>query len=114
MVEDKNKDYKSLRKVFGKQADLKSLAETCVCFANAQGGEIIIGIEDKESEPPSKQKIDQEAANKVIKQLRDLTDGVGIVNQDIIKHKNGFIPEIPDQANDDIRFVSLRIDRRRQ
>ncbi|WP_167598703.1 ATP-binding protein [Leeuwenhoekiella sp. ZYFB001] len=89
MVEDKNKDYKSLRKVFGKQADLKSLAETCVCFANAQGGEIIIGIEDKESEPPSKQKIDQEAANKVIKQLRDLTDGVGIVNQDIIKHKNG-------------------------
>ena len=28
-------------------------------------------------------------ANKVIKQLRDLTDGVGIVNQDIIKHKNG-------------------------
>ena len=36
-VEDKNKEYKSLRKAVGKQADLKSLAETCVCFANAQG-----------------------------------------------------------------------------
>lgn len=89
MVEDKNKDYKSIRKAFGKQADLKSLAETCVCFANAQGGEIIIGIEDKESEPPKSQRIEKEAANKVIKQLRDLTDGVGIVNQDIIKHDNG-------------------------
>lgn len=89
MVEDKNKDYKSLRKVIGRQADLKSLAETCVCFANAQGGEIIVGIEDKKSDPPLKQKIDVEAVNLVIKRLRDLTDGVGIVNQDIIKHNNG-------------------------
>lgn len=46
MIEDKNIEYKSLRKVVGKTADLKKLAETCVCFANAQGGEIIIGIED--------------------------------------------------------------------
>jgi len=89
MVEDKNKDYKSIRKVFGPKSDLKSLAETCVCFANAQGGEIIIGIEDKESEPPKNQRIDIVAINKVIKQLRDLTDGVGIVNQDIVKHNNG-------------------------
>jgi ATP-dependent DNA helicase RecG len=89
MVEDKNRDYKSVRKVFGKQADLKSLSETCVCFANAQGGEIIIGIEDKESNPPPKQKIDVLAVNTVIKRLRDLTDGVGIVNQDIIEHYNG-------------------------
>jgi len=51
-VEDKNKDYKSIRKAIGKQADVKSLAETCVCFANAQGGELIIGIEDNENEPP--------------------------------------------------------------
>jgi ATP-dependent DNA helicase RecG len=56
MVEDKNKDYKSLRKVTGKTADLKGLPETCVCFANAQGGEIIIGIEDKESAPSASQK----------------------------------------------------------
>jgi ATP-dependent DNA helicase RecG len=89
MVEDKNRDYKSARKVFGKQADLKSLSETCVCFANAQGGEIIIGIEDRKSEPPPKQKIEAEPVNLVVKRLRDLTDGVGIVNQEIIQHNNG-------------------------
>ncbi len=89
MVEDKNKDYKSLRKVTGKTADLKSLAETCVCFANAQGGEIIIGFEDKESTPAASQKIDQTVVNDVVKKLRGLTDGVGIVNPEIITHDNG-------------------------
>jgi hypothetical protein len=29
-TESQNRDYKSLRKAIGKQADLKSLAETCV------------------------------------------------------------------------------------
>ncbi len=89
MTEDKNRDYKSLRKVTGKSADLKKLAETCVCFANAQGGEIIIGIEDKESTPPAKQKVDQDIVNDVVKKLRGLTDGVGIVNPEIITYENG-------------------------
>ena len=89
MVEDKNRDYKSLRKVTGKTADLKSLAETCVCFANAQGGEIIIGFENKESTPPASQKIDPTVVNDVVKKLRGLTDGVGIVNPEIITHDNG-------------------------
>jgi ATP-dependent DNA helicase RecG len=35
MIEDKNKDYKSLRKVTGRSVDFRKLAETCVCFANA-------------------------------------------------------------------------------
>lgn len=89
MIEDKNRDYKSLRKALGKQADLRSLAETCVCFANAQGGEIVIGIEDKQSEPPSLQKVNITEVNEVIKKLRSLTDGVGIVDQEIIQHENG-------------------------
>lgn len=89
MIEDKNKDYKSLRKVVGKSADLKKLAETCVCFANAQGGEIIIGIEDKDIEPPQNQTINQEDVNKTARTIRSLTDGVGIVNPEIITHKNG-------------------------
>lgn len=88
-VEDKNRDYKSLRKAIGKQADLKSLAETCVCFANAQGGELIIGIEDKASEPPQNQHIAIEEMNDVIKKLRSLTDGVGLVNPEIKRHDNG-------------------------
>lgn len=88
-VEDKNKDYKSLKKAIGKQADLKSLAETCVCFANAQGGELIIGIEDKDKTPPENQKVKVEDMNNVVKQLRSLTDGVGLVNPEILKHENG-------------------------
>ncbi|MGD9929557.1 MAG: ATP-binding protein [Mangrovibacterium sp.] len=89
MIEDKNRDFKSLRKVIGKTADLKKLAETCVCFANAQGGEIIIGIEDKEDAPPQNQKVDQEAVNEVARKLRGLTDGVGIACSDILTHENG-------------------------
>ncbi len=89
MVEDKNRDYKSLRKVIGKSADLKKLAETCVCFANAQGGEIIIGIEDKETAPPVDQTINQETVNDIARKLRSLTDGVGIACSDINTHENG-------------------------
>lgn len=88
-VEDKNRDYKSLRKAIGSKANHRDLSETCVCFANAQGGEIIIGIEDKESDPPASQKIKQEDINALLKSLRSLTDGVGIVHNEIITHKNG-------------------------
>lgn len=89
MIEDKNKEYKSLRKVIGRSADFKKLAETCVCLANAQGGEIIIGIEDKESFPPEGQKIEPKILNNTVKKLRSLTDGVGIVNPEILTHENG-------------------------
>jgi len=88
-IEDQNTEYKSIRKAIGKQADLKSLAEVCVAFANAQGGSLIIGIENKESDPPLNQKIDIAEMNEVVKKLRGLTDGVGIVNPEIIKHSNG-------------------------
>lgn len=88
-VEDKNRDYKSLRKAIGSKANHKDLAETCVCFANAQGGEIIIGIEDKNDVPPPEQRINQEDINALLKSLRSLTDGVGIVNQETVRHENG-------------------------
>lgn len=88
-IEDQNKDYKSLKKAIGNKANHKDLADTCVCFANAQGGDIIIGIEDKNDSPPSLQKINQEDINALIKSLRSLTDGVGIVYNEIITHKNG-------------------------
>ncbi|TQD38521.1 ATP-binding protein [Haloflavibacter putidus] len=87
--EDKNREYKSIKKVFGKSADLKSLAETCVCLANAQGGQIFIGVEDKTLNPPESQKIDVQDINKALKRLRDLTDGVGIVNQETVIAENG-------------------------
>ncbi|MBZ0243333.1 MAG: putative DNA binding domain-containing protein, partial [Bacteroidales bacterium] len=89
MIEDKDTDYKSLRKVTGKTADLKKLAENCVCFANAQGGRIIIGIEDEGSAPPPSQSVNIEDVNKLVKTLRSLTDGVGIANPEILEHDSG-------------------------
>ncbi len=88
-TEDGNIEYKSLKKVIGKSADLKSLSETCVSFANAQGGLIVVGIEDEEKLPDSKQKIKIEDVNNVITRLRDLTDSVALANPEIIDALNG-------------------------
>lgn len=88
-TEDGNIEYKSLKKVIEKSADLKSLSETCVSFANAQGGLIVVGIEDEEKLPDSKQKIKIEDVNNVITRLRDLTDSVALANPEIIDALNG-------------------------
>ncbi|KAI9549337.1 hypothetical protein GHT06_003703 [Daphnia sinensis] len=57
MEENKNIDKKSLKFLNGKNTDWNELAKDCVCFANAQGGFIYIGIEDKAILPSEKQKI---------------------------------------------------------
>lgn len=87
--ESSNLDFKSLRKAIGQKSDVESLAETCVCFANAQGGNLVIGVENKDSLPPVNQRIDINEMNKVVSRLRSLTDGVGLVNPEIVKHQNG-------------------------
>jgi len=89
MSESNVLDYKSLKKVLGKSADLPDLAKTCVCFANAQGGKIIVGIEDKNKEPLPDQKISMEDVNHVITRLRSLTYSVGLANPEILIHSNG-------------------------
>lgn len=87
--ENSTTEYKSLKKVDGKSADLKDLAKTCVCMANAQGGYLVIGIEDKTKVPPGEQKIDDKLINTVIKKLRSFTDSVGLVNPETYVHENG-------------------------
>ncbi len=82
-------EYKSFKKVLGKSSDLKDLAKTCVCMANAQGGYLIVGIEDKDKLPPEEQKIKQNDVNTTIKKLRSFTDSVGLVNPEIATHENG-------------------------
>lgn len=87
--ENSQTEYKSLKKVVGKSTDIKDLAKTCVCLANAQGGYLIIGIEDKDKLPPSDQKIDENDVNDLIKKLRAHTDSVGLANPVIYTHENG-------------------------
>jgi len=82
-------EYKSLKKITSGDGGIKDLASTCVCMANAQGGTIYIGIENKEKLPPSDQIITTELANKTITKLRSLCYNVGLTLQDIETHTNG-------------------------
>ena len=82
-------EKKSYRKAFGKTADLDDLAKTCVCLANAKGGFLIIGVEDKEELPPATQRIEQAAANKLLRSLTDRSLNVGLANPIIETAING-------------------------
>jgi len=50
-------DKKSLRIVTGSSANWKELAKDCIAFANAEGGRLLIGIENDEDMPPAGQSI---------------------------------------------------------
>lgn len=79
MEENKNIDKKSLKFLIGKNTDWNELAKDCVCFANAQGGFIHIGIEDKATHPPEKQKIsDRNLPDIIQKNIAHRTVNVGI------------------------------------
>lgn len=46
MLENQQYDNKSLSFLKGKNTDWDELAKAAVCFANASGSKILIGIED--------------------------------------------------------------------
>ncbi len=77
MHETQHIEKKSLRVVVGATSDFDELAKDCVCFANARGGIILIGIEDNESLPPPNQKIDTTLPDKIRKRISELTINVG-------------------------------------
>ncbi len=79
MEENKNIDKKSLKFLKGKNTDWDELAKDCVCFANALGGWIYIGIDDKDSAPPEAQKIqDRNLPDIIQKNIAQRTINVGI------------------------------------
>lgn len=82
-------EKKSLRKAFGKTADLDDLAKTCVCLANAQGGFLHIGIENKDELPPAGQRITQEEANQLLRSLTDRAQNVGLAAPHLKTAVNG-------------------------
>jgi len=75
-TENQNIDRKSLRTIIGKTADWDALARDCVCFANGQGGRLLLGIEDKETMPPAGQKIPADLIDRVRKRIGELTVNV--------------------------------------
>lgn len=69
-------DQKSLRVILGKNPAFPELAKDVVCFSNAAGGVLAIGIEDGEFEAPVSQRISLDLMNKVARRIRDLTVNV--------------------------------------
>lgn len=79
MEENKKIDKKSLKFLKGKLTDWDELAKDCVCFANAMGGFIFIGIEDKENLPSENQTItDRNLPDVIQKSVAQRTINVGI------------------------------------
>ncbi len=78
MREYQHLDKKSLRLINQENPDWDELAKDCVCFANAQGGKIIIGVEDDVDEPPFEQTIENHLPGKVQQQIEYRTINVGI------------------------------------
>ena len=89
-------EKKSLKIVVGKTADWTELAKDSVCFANARGGIIYIGIEDDDDLPPKEQIIDLELPHKIRKRLSELTVNVAT------------IPEIATADNGG-QYITLKI-----
>ena len=87
-LEGQISDNKSLRKVTGKTADFPELAKDCVAFANAQGGRLLVGIEDKAKLPPDEQRIKPELLDTLRKRIAELTINV-VVLPSIIQAENG-------------------------
>jgi len=78
-MENEIYEKKSLNVISGKSPDWNQLAKDCVCFANAKGGKILIGIEDKEDFPPVDQVVRDDLVNNTRKRISDLTINVGII-----------------------------------
>lgn len=81
MKENSLRDKKSLRTLTKANPDWDELAKDCVCFANAQGGSIFFGIEDDENLPPDGQKIPENLAAKLQKQIQGRTINVSVIPQ---------------------------------
>ncbi len=71
-------DRKSLRTVTGRTADFPEMAKDCVCFANSSGGQLMIGIENDATEPPSDQRIPAILLDRVRKRIGELTVNVDV------------------------------------
>jgi ATP-dependent DNA helicase RecG len=88
-AESINIEYKSIKKIRSGDKGFKELATTCVSLANAQGGEIFIGFDDKTKLPPINQMIKDEEINSSVTKLRSLCFNVALTGSDIFIHSNG-------------------------
>ncbi|GHT01949.1 ATP-dependent DNA helicase [Bacteroidia bacterium] len=89
IVETQNTEYKSILKIRSGDKGFKDLAVTCVSLANAQGGKIFIGFDDKKKYPTENQIIEPKEINDSITKLRSLCFNVALVGSEILTYSNG-------------------------
>ncbi len=93
-LEDENIDHKSLRKIVGTTAAWKEIAADCVCFANAAGGRLLIGIEDGQAMPPDTQTIDEALLGQLRKRIGELTVNVQVAPRIVTADNRGQFIEL--------------------
>jgi ATP-dependent DNA helicase RecG len=82
-------DKKSLMVLTKAKPDWDALACDCVAFANAQGGSLLIGIEDDEELPPPEQRIDDALVEGLQKRIPQLTVNVAVVAEKTAAENGG-------------------------
>ena len=88
-TENQKIDYKSIRKIHTGDKGFKELAISCVAFANAQGGVLYIGIEDKSLIPLAGQTVTEKEINDTVSRLHSLCFNVSMSSSGLLKHENG-------------------------
>ncbi len=88
LCENQKLDFKSLRKIETDKG-IKDLAVSCVSFANADGGELYIGFEDKTKAPQPNQRISEETLNEAVKKLKSNCYNVALQSSGVLKDESG-------------------------
>jgi ATP-dependent DNA helicase RecG len=87
-------DRKSLRLFTARRVDWDEMALDCVAFANANGGRILVGIEDNAEEPPEGQVIPEALGEQVQKRMAERTVNVQLVSRLQVAGNGGQVLEI--------------------
>lgn len=88
-IENQNNEYKGIQKIRTGDKGFRDLAVTCVSLANAQGGEIYIGVDNKTLRVGDQQVITQDEQNDAVSKLRSLCFGVALTSSGIMSDEKG-------------------------
>lgn len=88
-TEKQKVEFKDLQKIRTGDKGFRDLAVTCVAFANAQGGNIYIGFDDKLCAPKPNQQVSEKEANDAATRLRELCFNVALSSSGIQSDENG-------------------------
>lgn len=89
LTEKQKVEFKDLQKIRTGANGFRDLAVTCVAFANAQGGNIFIGYDDKLCAPKPNQVISEKEANDAATRVRELCSSVALTSSGILTDGTG-------------------------